>query len=328
MRRSFTTIALLAGLFIAAFAPRAHAQEEPAAAESVDSPSPVIELIEAGTDPEVLRYRFTEGDKIMLRLLSDIQMQMDMGFGFQGAKLPKNEQYLSMHVRSVDDDGVAQVDSTIERIGIIPADDIDPVVADAYLEGLSAMRGIKIRHSIDPLGGTDEVFATMPDGTPIADREMRSVIEDTVAAAGVPLPKEAIGVGGRWRVTEDVEINGVRMRRISTHTLTAIEDGLLHVNSSVEVDMDPHDVDNPDLPPGTTLRMESTTMTGSGTSVFSLDTLQGRNQITTHGDIAMTITQNGVPMKITQRISMSIQIEPHEGELPDINPGADDAPPF
>lgn len=328
MRRSLSTIILLAASFGVAYATPAHAQEQAPQAEPAPDSPPVVELVEAGTDPQVRRYQFNEGDTVMLRMVADIQMQMDTGMGFQGATLPKNEQFMSMNVRSVDDDGLAQIDAAIERIGIVPDEAVDPFVADAYLQGLVAMRGMRIRHSMDPLGHIDDVFATMPDGTPIADRQMRALMEDTAASASVPLPEAAIGVGGRWRVIEDVEINGVRMERTSTHTLNAIEDGMLHIASTVEVDMEPHDVENPDLPPGTRLRMESTTMTGSGTSAFKLDTLQGHVEITTKGDIHMTIFQDGVPMKMAQRISMSIKIEPYEGDLPEIEQGSDDAPPF
>ena len=249
MRRSLSTIFLLAASLGVACATPAHAQEQAPQAEPAPDSPPVVELIEAGTDPQVRRYQFNEGDTVMLRMVADIQMQMDTGMGFQGATLPKNEQFMSMNVRSVDDDGLAQIDAAIERIGIVPDEAVDPFVADAYLQGLVAMRGMRIRHSMDPLGHIDDVFATMPDGTPIADRQMRALMEDTAASANVPLPEAAIGVGGRWRVIEDVEINGVRMERTSTHTLNAIEDGMLHIASTVEVDMEPHDVENPDLPP-------------------------------------------------------------------------------
>ncbi len=349
MRRPFTTIVLLAALLGLSGVASAYAQEEPAQNEPTQKepaqqdpaqeaePEPqaateakpaVVELLEPGVDPQVRRYKITAGDKAMLRMVTDMQMQMDMGTGFEGPKMPANEMYMSMHVRSVDDDGVAKVDCSIERVGVLPAQGIDPFVADAYSQGLAVMRGIMIRSSFDPMGRTTDVFVTNQDGTPITDRQLRSTMEDTAASASLQLPETPIGVGGRWRIIEDIEIGGVRMQRTSTHTLTAIEDGMFHVSSEIEVGMEPHHVDNPDLPPGTRLRMDSTTMAGSSTSVFSLNSAAGSAEVNTSGDIRMTIFQDGVPMKMAQRISMSMKIEPYEGDLPEIDQGSDDAPPF
>ncbi len=329
MRRPFNTFMILVAMLGAGGVCSAMPQDEAPRAEPAPEAKPaVIELLEPGEDPQVRRYELAEGDKTTLRMVTDFQMKMDMGGGFEGAQLPASEMFMTLHVRGVDDDGIASVEGILERVGVVPEEGIDPFVADAYSEGLAPMRGVRIRYKIDPVGRTIDVVATSEDGSPITDPQMRSTMEDTASSASVQLPEEPIGVGGRWRVTEDIAINGVRMQRTSTHTLKSIEQGRLHVGSDIKVSTKPHDVESPDLPPGTRLRMESTTMAGKSESVFSLDSVEGRAQVDTSGEVHMTVFQDGVPIKVRQRISIAMKIEPHEGNLPAIDGGADEAPPF
>ncbi|MFI4916811.1 MAG: DUF6263 family protein [Phycisphaerales bacterium JB060] len=328
MRYSLTAILILAAMLGPAGVGSAMAQEEAPQAEAAPEAKPVIELLEPGEDPQVRRYELAEGNKSTLRVVTNFQMQMDMGGGFEGVQLPASEMFMTLHVRGVGDDGIASVEGVLERVGVVPEDGIDPFVADAYSEGLAPMRGVRIRYKLDPVGRTTEVVATSEDGSPIIDQQMRSTIEDTASSASVQLPEEAIGVGGRWRIIEDIEIGGVQMQRTSTHTLTAIEDGVFHVSSKIRVSTEARDIENVDLPPNTRMRMEANTLAGTSSSAFSLDSIEGSGDVKTEGVIRMTVIQDGATTNMAQRLSIHMKIEPYEGDLPPIDGGANEAPPF
>lgn len=287
-----------------------------------------FELVQAGENPETRRYAFEVGQDVTLHIVNDVQMKMDMGFGLQGQPLPTSEQYISMRVVEVDDDGVASVRMVIERARVTPGQEVDPFLRDAIEEGLAPYRGIQARFKLDTRGQTSDEVVTDADGMPLVNPEIRQSMEETMKASGVALPVEPFGAGAVWIQRETVSINGVTMLRESTHTVESIEGDTMIVRSDVKVSAEPHFVENDMLAPGMRLRLDGTNMTGSGRSVFSLAGLETSLDVTTSGDVNMTVFQNGEEIAMHQWISMAMTAESHDGPLPDADDGAPDGPGF
>ncbi|MEQ8318582.1 MAG: hypothetical protein RIE77_03650 [Phycisphaerales bacterium] len=302
------------------------AQQSTDPAAKAEAAAPQFELIEAGENPEERRYEFAVGQAVTLRMVNDVQMKMDMGFGLQGQPLPTSEQYITMRVVEVDDLGVASVQLVIDRARVTPGQEVDPFVRQAIEEGLAPYRGIRARFKLDPRGRTSDEVVTDADGMPLADPEIRQSMEETMKASGVALPVEPIGAGAVWIQRETISINGVTMLRESTHTVESIEGDSMVVISDVGVSAEPHFVENDMLAPGMRLRLDGTTMKGSGRSVFSLAGLETSFEVTTSGDVNMTVFQNGQEIEMRQWISMTISAESHEGPLPDADEDATDGP--
>lgn len=295
-------------------------QAEPAPAE--------FELVDAGQNPEIRRYEFEVGQAVTLHMINDVQMKMDMGFGLQGQPLPTSEQYVTMRVVEVDEAGVASIRMVIERARVTPGQEVDPFVRDAIEQGLAPYRGIQARFRLDPRGQTSDEVVTDADGMPLANPEIRQSMEETMKASGVALPEEPIGDGAVWIQRETISINGVTMLRESTHTVESIEGDTMVVRSDVKVSAEPHFVENDMLIPGMRLRLDSTNMQGSGRSLFSLAGLESNFEVTTSGDVNMTVFQDGEEMQMHQWISMAITAKSHDGPLPDADEGEPDGPGF
>lgn len=331
MRRWMLPLGLVAWASVAALPSGALAQqgEDAQASPAADGDRLAeFKLLDAGEDPQVRRYRLTPGDSVTLRLINDVQMSMDMGMGFQGEPLPTTEQFLTMHVRDVDAEGVSRLEAIIERARVTPGQEVDRFVRDAMEEGLSPFRGVRMRFKMDARGrGSDEVV-TGPDGVPLADPQIRQSMEETMQASGVPLPEEAFGVGAVWLVRETVSINGVTMQRESTHTVEEIDGERMTVRSRVKVTTEPHDVKNDALSPGVRVRIEETDLSGTGTSTFSLRSLRTTFDVLISGEIRMTVFDGEQEIKIHQRLSMGAKAQVHEGPLPDAQEGQQDGPAF
>ncbi|MCO4770718.1 MAG: hypothetical protein KDA24_11870 [Deltaproteobacteria bacterium] len=198
------------GTFVAAAAlgaGTAHA-EEPA---WQDLDPPAVTLISAGEEPrQPLRYVVSAGVTQTVRRVQGYEIAAKLPLG--GSQADEGQIAMTFDVRTLAPSGEAPIEAEVTL-----AELTGPRGAGEGLQGSGRLR-------FDARG---RAVQAMWDAVPTAasmDAVMLQRFQTRAAGIATPLPEEAIGKGGRWRVRQAVEQGGGRFVMVAECTLVAYTD--------------------------------------------------------------------------------------------------------
>ncbi len=227
-----------------------------------------VEVLDTGAEPKKqLRFLFAEGTseraKMFLELDASTKVQgqsidIDMGMDYVmktsllGAPTPEK----------------AEMDVVIESFSL----DSNKTSA-MFMQGESMMKsmleGLKGKMSLDHRGQILDVGYDM-SGVPSAMRESLSQIEDSLKGMTTSLPEEAVGVGAKWRLYQNITSQGIKIRQRVDMTLTKLDGAMVHLKMDVAQAGDAQEAKMATLPPGASARVTSFGSEGSGSMVLDL----------------------------------------------------------
>jgi hypothetical protein len=189
-------------------------------------PEADLRVLDPGAEPRrELRYRLTEGSATLATFTTDLELEQERAGVRQRLDAPPVRQTLAHRVTSVDDDGVAQVESEVVAL---------EVQADGT--GLTVAEVDELQRQLAPLARTTgsvevglrgEVLGVEAGDGSATDDGTDDATDDLAAAAlglAPVLPEEPVGIGGRWEIATDVELGGRPAVVERTYTLTALDD--------------------------------------------------------------------------------------------------------
>jgi hypothetical protein len=229
------------------------------------APPEVVRVLDTGAEPrEVLRYRIPEGFEGSL----DITMHMRLTSP-QSLELPPIR--MRMHLTDVETDGEGfRYRFTFDE-PVIDTDEphrLPPDRVEALRQDISAIAGIRGYAVLDGRGLVREVAY---DGSAPSVRldQLMNELEQSVRSMTVPLPAEAVGVGARWEVVQELTLNELTFEQRNVTTLQSRDGNHLVLDAEVAQSAGQQQIHNPQLPPGA--RMVLDQMTGSAKGVANID---------------------------------------------------------
>ncbi len=294
---------------------------QPVVAESGDQEgaAPVnVTVLSTGAQPrKKIRYRFDPEKKEWM--LVTMKMSMDMSVG--GQKLGKQDlppivQTLEMTPTGLDN-GILSFQFTLKDMAIQAAQGANPAVVAAMEQAAKGIVGMSGSGKIDDRGIAESGEIAIPANADKAIRQQIQGLHDTMSRISTPLPAEEIGVGAEWKVDVPIAMNGVNMKGEYVYKIVAIEGDI--VKTTVKTTMDAKDqvVNDPNLPPGASIKIDSITGSGEGQVAFNLASLCPQSSITATIDQDATIQMEGQPgqqmnMKIVMKMSVAPTTAPKE----------------
>ena len=127
-----------------------------------------------------------------------------------------------------------------------------------------------------------------------------------------PVPAEPIGLGGKWRVIQDVNANGMQLTQTSVHEITELDSSGFTMSISVTQDAQPQEIKNPALPAGATIKLDSLDTTGTGTGTSSLSTTSifpVKSELQIETKVNMAVSAAGQNQKVTTDLKMEMTLE-------------------
>lgn len=286
MLRSF----LLAGvLSVAAFS-------APAAAQTT------IELVDAGAAPhQPLRYRFQPDFSEQASLDLNVQMAVSMaGQVLPLGAMPPIRMRMALRTTEVSADGSARIQFELLSA---EAEGTDAQAAQLN-QALASTKGISGWYRVDPRGQVSESQVKAPEGDNPAGAVMQD-LEQSMQQMAAPFPVEAVGNGARWRVTQNVTNNNMRMTQTAEYTLRERNGNRLVLDvKMVDAALDAAG----GLPPGATL--DSVRMQGGGATTIQLDRLVPTGSIEADLDLGLTISAQGQTQAMGMNLKMKQAIAP------------------
>lgn len=302
MRTKATTAAaaLACAIVLAGWGP--HDRGKQAAADD----GPKVELITRGEHPKRLRYRHEDAEQ-----WARMTMRFGQTMSIDGAEMPGPQMPATvslMRVTTKPADGGAAMTSTIIEM---KADGDSPAAAmmNSVYQGIT---GVTIAGHVDERGRFSDMHTDMGQGL---DPQLAQMIEGTEQSMNqmtVPMPDEPVGVGGSWRVTQQIDANGMHFAQTLTATVTAIDGDVVTLTIDQHAEVPEQDIDSPMLPPGSTLHVTSGTGQGGGTQVINLRRVMADHaEVETSFKFEMEIRTDGAdPQKLDQTVSTSMTLEP------------------
>lgn len=273
---------------------------------------PQTEVIDAGVAPRsARRFQLTAGTSADLSMLVDVSIDQESAGTTQILDTPAVMQQVTVTVTEVSPDGkTAVVGVTLGQIGLDPAgtDLTEPEIADLSAE-LDALVGLRGSATVGELGEVRDFEYLPPEG---ASARTIKVLDDVAAqlvAITIPLPREPIGRGARWRARTRSHFGGVTSVQETTYELTAVEGDRLSYRATVVQRALPGDI-APEAPgAGSRARLVSGDMRGTTTGTSDLTDLTATFETDLSGTQVVELDGPGSPTRSTQRLSLTARVE-------------------
>jgi hypothetical protein len=264
-----------------------------------------VEVIDAGAQPrQPLRYQFQAGRNERAAL--DMNMRVDLDL--QGQKItmgevPNIRMVMQMRTIEVATDGSARIQFELQSA---EADASHPQAAQIN-QALAGSKGLAGSYRIDALGNVSDsqVDSSRSPANAQAGAAVLEDLERSLQQLSSPFPQEAVGVGSRWRVRQNVSNADMRMSQTAEYTLRSRDGNRIVVDVKlVDASIDALDA----LPPGA--KVDSVKVQGGGESSIPLDGLVPGATIEAAFILSLSMNAGGQNQSLGMNIQMNQAMAP------------------
>lgn len=315
-RTSVSLLALsLALVAVVGAAPQTAAPQAPPAVTmegypAAGAPSKVT-LISPGAAPRVpLRYTIANAAKDHLAMSMDTSMQIDMGgMAMPQMTMPTMKTGADLSVSGVSATGDVTYDIALSGL-TVDTSNVDPQLA-AMFQGMDAdYKSIKGSATVTNRGVP---VSSQLDTASVANPQLKQMLgslSTSLQNLSLPLPEEAVGVGAKWEVRSTTNAGGLVTFQKATHEIVSIDGKTITLKTTTEGTAPPQPMTNPALPPGTDVRLQKLTASGSGTATLHLDSLVPTSTASVQNNMVMALTMGGDSQTMTTTVTLKIGISP------------------
>lgn len=288
---------------------KAAADTAKAAAPAGDEP--VVTLLEAGADPKELRLKLAKDQSVTAEMVMKMAMKMDInGMKPPEVALPPTRMLMDMKIVDAQPDLYSYTFAVTEAAPM-EAEGVQPMVMEAMKKALANAVGLKGKGSVDSRGMNKGASFELPDSMDPQTRQLMDGMRDAVGRMSAPLPKEPVGVGGKWKVVQQLKQNGMALDQTATYTVKSIDGDKVTLDVQVEMDAKPQEVKAPGMPPGAKMNLEKMTGAGGGQTVQNLTSLLPElAQVSIKTEMKSEVEAGGQKQKMGMDMTMDVTIQP------------------
>jgi hypothetical protein len=273
----------------------------------------VVELLDAGAAPyRELRFAPLQGTKQVAVMTMKMNQSMTIaGQAIPARNVPANKTTIESTVDKIFENGDIGLKFTYTDIVIVD----DP----ANPSPLAAMMKTMMQPLIGTSGNvivtnravTRQVDMLIPEGVSNQLKLMIDGMKSAMNQISSPLPEEAVGLGGKWRVVQNINANGLQIKQTSVHEITELRENGFTMSVTLTQEAEPQEVKNAALPPGAKVALKSLRSKGSGKSTIKLDSmLPSTASVELTSQTAMGVEIGGQTQDLTTDMKMEMTIEP------------------
>ncbi|MCA9696209.1 MAG: hypothetical protein KC431_01705 [Myxococcales bacterium] len=293
------------------------AQDGTAPKEAAKAPVVVGEksyevLSEGSGDKALLRFSPKAGQVERMQLTMTMEISMDFGPAMppQTQKTPPLKMVNKAETLSVADGKITER-VTFERFEIDEtAAGTNAMMATAMKSAMEQLQGFEQKLVYDERGGVLDGSLTIPADANAQVAQSLQNIGNTLEQVMVRFPEQAIGVGGKWRETTELDNNGLRLEQISEYELDGREGNQITLKTTVEQKPLNKEFNAPGMPPGVKLDLVEFDSKGGGKIVYTLGNMlpdSGSSSMDTK--VTVGADANGQKQEFTTRIKLELSLE-------------------
>ena len=271
-----------------------------------------VKLLEAGAEPrQVLRLHPKPDDKQTLGLTMKMEVDTKIGeMQAPAAKLPAMTLTMEVTVKTLAANGDIAYESVMSDASVAEDPDVMPVVAEAMKSSLSTVKGMSSAGAMSNRGLTKQANIKMPAGGNPQTQQTIDQLKDSFSQVSLPLPEEAVGLGGKWEAKTSVKSQGMAINQTVTYELVSIEGERITVKSKMAQTAPNQKVESPMMP---ALKLDLKKMVGTGTGELTLDLahlLPAQGTLESHSELSMEMDAGGQKQPLNTKINLKMHLEP------------------
>ncbi len=287
---------------------------DPAAPAPLVLPDPKVVVENAGGDNKVaLRYAFQVGQETVA--IMDMKMAMSITVGSQQQPemgMPTIRMHMKFRNREVKTNGSVVYDFVLDDVDVLPEEDAMPQVVSSLKSALADMRGMNGFAEVDTRGITRAGDIRMPSNTNPQMSQMVDSMRQQMNQISIPLPEEPVGTGAIWTATTQLNSGGIRVNNVYRYELTSLEDSRMAMKVSLVQTAGEQMIQNPQLPPGTEVKLLELTGKGNGTMTMNLSRMVPTSELKSESSFKMEIKSGGQTQVMEQGIKINLKMTPKE----------------
>jgi hypothetical protein len=232
---------------------------------------PTVTLVSAGSDPKVqLRYKPQQGDKASVDMVMTMGMELNMGGGGGGGGggMPRME--MPPITMTMDTEITSSTADAFELAAEVTKVDVDakksPDMAGALGPIMQKMVGMKMTSRMTRRGIMEKVDVKLPADFDPQMAQMMDQFKQSMNQMTAPFPEEAVGVGAKWKVASNIDINGAHVTQTVSFELVSLDGD----KGTAKVSLEQNAAAQTMTMGGVSAKLEHMTGGGSGTMTFDL----------------------------------------------------------
>jgi hypothetical protein len=281
--------------------------------EKTPQPPLVVELLDAGSTPHrKLRFAPRPGTKQVTLMTMNMSQSMTIG-GQAGPtqNIPVNKITMETTIDKLHDNGDISFKFAYTDVEVVD-DPANPSPMTAIMKPLmQQLVGTSGDVMISNRGITKQAEIVVPEGV---QPQMKQIIEGMKSALNQissPVPEEALGLGGKWRVVQEISANGLQLKQTSIHEIVELRDDGFVVTVKLTQDAQPQEIKNAQLPPGAKVNLKTLASNGGGKSNLKFDSMLPVDaSVGVSSQTAMAVEIAGQTQEMTTDTKMEMTLTP------------------
>ncbi len=268
-----------------------------------------VELLEKGSAPHrQLRFTPKVGDKVSKVMGMKMSQTISMpGIPAQTPEVPGQQMFIDVETKKVASNGDIDYAFTYKDIKII-ADKPSPIVSTTE-QMMKPMIGSSGTGTMTNRGISKQAEYKAPEGLNPMAKGLIDGMKDSMSKASTPVPDEAVGVGAKWKVVQELNANGIQLTQTTLSEVTEITSTGFTLKTTITQSAPAQDVKNPLLPASATMKLDSLATDGNGKSVFEFNSVFPKSStVNIKSKTSMKLTINGQNTTMGTDMSMEMTV--------------------
>ena len=281
------------------------------AVADVGTSQTTVKLLEPGVAP---RRSLRLSPPVGARYVVDLLMRVTSETITDGTRMPQNPApataiSLEMVVTAISMDKIAYAFECIDAdlVG-------DPAAPNPLLpmlrEAITPLKGLRGTGVLsDRAESLHTTVSRPPDMDPMLEPHLYG-IQQLLEQLTTPFPAEAVGIGGKWEITNTLNQDGFAKQQTIVCTLAASDGRTIEIDVEIHQRADPQPMAADGLPPGVSANLLSYYSLGTGRTVHRLSELfptEGNMDVIS--DSTMVISFGETKQEIAQRVVMDTELK-------------------
>ena len=284
---------------------------EVAAAQTGQPPTPTVELLAPGRAPqESLRLAPPAGATQRSTMTVDFSVQQS-GVSSANVNPPPVRATVETGLQGTTPDGNLQAAFSYPAFDVLRGGDASASQRRRMKQAFTGLTGLSGQLTLTPQGVLVDSSLNVPPDLDQSVSNLVTQLGDQLRSLSIPFPTEAVGVGGRWRATTELTLNGVKARQVYEYTLRKRAGGKLVIGVTGTQTAGRQTVELPTGQAGAKLEVRKFKTTFRGENTVELaNLLPTAGQIRSAGDQTFRIQAGSKSGTLSQHLTIRVLLKP------------------
>ena len=275
------------------------------------APTPTVELLAPGKAPqEPLRLAPSAGASQRSTMTVDFAIQQS-GVSSAGVKPPPVRATVQTTLQGTTPEGNLQVAFSYPSFDVLRGGDASASERQRIEQAFKGLTGLSGQLTITPQGVLVDSSLNVPSGLDPSVSSLVTQLGDQLRTLSIPFPTDAVGVGGRWRATTQLSLNGIEAQQVYEYTLRKRTGSKLVIGVTGTQTADRQTVQLPNVASGAQLEVRKFKTTFRGENTIELtNLLPTAGQVRSNGDQTFGIQAGSQSGTLSQHLTVRLVVKP------------------